>query len=67
MAIMINPMPCMCRRTSLEPLANATEDGVRVIAIDRPPFGLSQRPRTWEGGDQGSPYTNEVGLGCSQQ
>lgn len=44
----------------MEPLAAATEEGVRVVAIDRPPFGLSQRPRTWEGGDQGSPYTNEV-------
>ena len=31
-----------------------------MVAIDRPPFGLSQRPRTWEGGEQGSPYTNEV-------
>lgn len=30
--------------------------GSHIIAFDRPPFGLSQRPRTWHG-DENNPYT----------
>lgn len=32
-------------RFALEPVSQAT--GARVIAFDRPPFGLTQRPTTW--------------------
>lgn len=48
----------------MEPLSHvqAGEGGCRVIAFDRPPYGLSQRPLTWEGGDEGSPYTNKASL-----
>lgn len=50
-------------RDVMEPLSHvqAGEGGCRVIAFDRPPYGLSQRPLTWEGGDEGSPYTNKGG------
>ena len=33
--------------------------GCHVIAFDRPPFGLSQRPLTWEEGRD--PYSSEGG------
>ena len=51
-----------CRRDVMEPLSQAGEGGCRVIAFDRPPYGLSQRPLSWEGGDEGSPYTNQASL-----
>lgn len=34
--------------------------GCRVIAFDRPPFGLTERPLTWTGGDANSPYSAQV-------
>lgn len=35
-------------------------EGCRVIAFDRPPFGLSQRPLSWQGEGDLNPYTVEV-------
>lgn len=35
-------------------------EGCRVIAFDRPPFGLSERPLQWEGEGPDNPYTVEV-------
>jgi pimeloyl-ACP methyl ester carboxylesterase len=43
-----------CRRAVMAPIAEA---GCRVVAFDWPPFGLSQRPLAWDGGDSGNPYT----------
>ena len=34
--------------------------GARVIAFDRPPFGLTQRPLAWEGAEEDNPYTSPV-------
>mmetsp|Transcript_19588 Transcript_19588/g.34922 ORF Transcript_19588/g.34922 Transcript_19588/m.34922 type:complete len:540 (+) Transcript_19588:49-1668(+) len=42
-------------RHVLQPLADRT--GGRVIAFDRPPFGFSDRPTTWEGGLERNPYS----------
>ena len=42
----------------MQPLSEAA-GGCRVIAFDRPPFGLSQRPLTWQG-EESNPYTNQV-------
>eukprot|EP00884_Botryococcus_braunii_P015093 jgi/Botrbrau1/23585/Bobra.0141s0049.1 len=38
-----------------------TAEGCRVIAFDRPPFGLSQRPLSWPGEGDRNPYTVEGG------
>ena len=43
----------------MEPIAKAGQAGCRVIAVDRPPFGLSERPLQWNEAD-GNPYTAEV-------
>lgn len=43
----------------MQPLADHGE-GCRVIAFDRPPYGLSERPLTWPEGPEGNPYTSEV-------
>ena len=53
----------------MEPLSQvqAGEGGCRVIAFDRPPYGLSQRPLSWQGGDEGSPYTNQASLPRSRR
>lgn len=41
----------MRRRTVMQPLSEATISdafpGCRVVAFDRPPFGLSERPLQW--------------------
>ena len=52
------------RRKILGPLSEADRfpQGCRVIAFDRPPFGLTERPLQWPGGDTMSPYTSEVRL-----
>lgn len=42
--------------------ADISPEGCRVIALDRPPFGLTERPLQWPGGDAMSPYTSEVCL-----
>lgn len=45
----------------MEEMAKAGEQGCRVIAVDRPPFGLSQRPLQWQqDGADSNPYTNAV-------
>lgn len=46
----------------MAPLSEAERfpQGCRVIAFDRPPFGLTERPLQWSGGDALSPYTSEV-------
>lgn len=46
----------------MEPLSKACASmgGCRVIAFDRPPFGLTERPLSWEGGDAQSPYSTQV-------
>jgi len=46
----------------MAPLSEAERfpEGCRVIAFDRPPFGLTERPLQWTGGDIMSPYTSEV-------
>lgn len=49
----------LLRRNSLQPIAQAGKQGCRVIAVDRPPFGLSQRPLSWNEAD-GNPYTATV-------
>ena len=48
----------------MEPLSRAcaSAGGCRVIAFDRPPFGLTERPLSWEGGDAQSPYSTQVRL-----
>ena len=52
---------CMCRRDVLQPLSEqGGSQGCRVIAFDRPPYGLSERPLTWPAGPEGNPYTSEV-------
>ena len=54
--------PVLHRRHLMEPLAGAScfPGGCRMIAFDRPPFGLTERPLQWEGGDANNPYTPEV-------
>lgn len=47
------------RRTVMDPVSRAAS-GCRVIAFDRPPFGLTERPLTWTGGDANSPYSAQV-------
>ncbi|KAK9821989.1 hypothetical protein WJX81_003986 [Elliptochloris bilobata] len=39
-------------------MAEAASDA-RVIAFDRPPFGISQRPLSWEGEEADNPYTSQ--------
>lgn len=56
---------CCCRRDVVGPLADHGE-GCRVIAFDRPPYGLSERPLTWPEGPEGNPYTSEVGPCCAE-
>lgn len=41
------------------------QPGRTVIAFDRPPFGLTERPLTWEGGADADPYTCKGGLSLS--
>lgn len=57
-------------RNSLQPIAQAGKQGCRVIAVDRPPFGLSQRPLSWNEAD-GNPYTAtgnaKLALGLAQK
>jgi pimeloyl-ACP methyl ester carboxylesterase len=50
--------PPRCRRFVMRDVAEAVAaqlGGCRVIAFDRPPFGLSQRPLEWAEGEEG-PY-----------
>lgn len=52
---------CICRRDVLQPLSEqGGSEGCRVIAFDRPPYGLSERPLSWPAGPEGNPYTSEV-------
>ncbi len=56
---------CLCRRDVLQPLSEqGGSEGCRVIAFDRPPYGLSERPLTWPEGPEGNPYTSEAS--CQQ-
>ncbi|DBA94317.1 hypothetical protein WJX77_007900 [Trebouxia sp. C0004] len=49
-------------RDVLQPLSEqGGSEGCRVIAFDRPPYGLSERPLTWPAGPEGNPYTSEAG------
>ena len=34
-----------------------SDAGRMVVAFDRPPFGLTERPLSWEGGSDADPYT----------
>ena len=43
----------------MDPVSRAA-GGCRVIAFDRPPFGLTERPLSWTGGDANSPYSAQV-------
>lgn len=43
----------------MDPVSKAA-GGCRVIAFDRPPFGLTERPLSWTGGDANSPYSAQV-------
>ncbi|CAL8466073.1 g5609 [Coccomyxa elongata] len=47
-------------RTVMDPVSRAA-GSCRVIAFDRPPFGLTERPLTWTGGDANSPYSAQGG------
>jgi len=47
-------------RHVMQELADAV--GGRVIAFDRPPFGLSERPTQWNGGIENSPYSAAAGV-----
>ena len=52
---------CSCRRDVMQPLSQqGGSEGCRVIAFDRPPYGLSERPMSWPEGPEGNPYTSEV-------
>ena len=44
----------------MEPLAEVGTSGCWVIALDRPPFGLSERPLQWAEGPAGNPYTAQA-------
>lgn len=47
-------------RATMQPLADAT--GCRVLAFDRPPYGLAERPLSWGAAGQAlqfNPYTTE--------
>ncbi|KAL4425122.1 hypothetical protein ABPG77_008227 [Micractinium sp. CCAP 211/92] len=47
-------------RATMQPLADAT--GCRVLAFDRPPYGLAERPLSWGGAGQAlqfNPYTKD--------
>lgn len=49
-------------RDVLQPLSEqGGQQGCRVIAFDRPPYGLSERPMSWPQGPEGNPYTSEAG------
>lgn len=55
-----------CRRDVIQPLSqHGGIEGCRVIAFDRPPYGLSERPMTWPEGPEGNPYTSEASLHCA--
>lgn len=57
---------CICRRDVIRPLSEqGGSDGCRVIAFDRPPYGLSERPMTWAEGPEGNPYTSEASYFCT--
>ncbi|KAK9793711.1 hypothetical protein WJX73_004354 [Symbiochloris irregularis] len=46
-------------RNCMQPLSEAGgKGGVRVLAVDRPPFGLSDRPTQWDP-TESNPYTTE--------
>lgn len=47
------------RRLVMEALSKAGQ-GHRIVAVDRPPFGLSQRPLKWPEGPDTNPYSNQV-------
>lgn len=58
---------CVClpsdrRRLLMDKMAKdvSPSTGCRVIAYDRPPFGLSERPLQWDE-DSIDPYTVEAG------
>ena len=54
-----------CRRDVIQPLSQqGGSEGCRVIAFDRPPYGLSERPMTWPEGPEGNPYTSEASFFC---
>lgn len=47
----------------MQPLSQqGGSEGCRVIAFDRPPYGLSERPMSWPETPEGNPYTSEVNL-----
>ena len=57
---------CTCRRDVIQPLSQqGGSEGCRVIAFDRPPYGLSERPMTWPEGPEGNPYTSEASSFCA--
>lgn len=46
----------------MEPMSEAVDNGgMRILAVDRPPFGLSDRPTQWDPSES-NPYTTEVSL-----
>lgn len=47
-------------RFALDDLS-AAPSAFGTVAYDRPPFGLSERPLSWRGGDEGNPYTPAAG------
>ncbi len=60
-SLLMHKRACICRRDVLQPLSEqGGSKGCRVIAFDRPPYGLSERPLTWPAGPEGNPYTSEV-------
>ena len=51
----------------MDAMTKAGEQGCRVVAVDRPPFGLSQRPLQWQdGAPDSNPYTNAVRLPAAE-
>ena len=46
----------------MDAIAESGSKGCRVVAVDRPPFGLSQRPLQWQdtGASDSNPYSNAV-------
>ena len=52
----------------MRPLSEATSGdafpGCRVVAFDRPPFGLSERPLEWEEGNEPYSCTGGARLAC---
>lgn len=56
-------------RDVMQPLSDSGhgEKKRTVIAFDRPPFGLTQRPLTWEGGAEADPYSCKGGARLAGQ